>query len=47
MPEELPEVLNRCRERFVEELDVSVTFLSKLVSRGIIREEHKKMIDVS
>ena len=47
MREELRKVLNDHLDRMVEELDVSVTFLAKLVSRGVINDEHKKIIQVS
>ena len=46
MREEFRKVLDSCLEKFVQELDVSVTFLAKLVSRGIILAEHKKIIEV-
>ena len=47
MNEKLQKVLDRSLERLVAELDVSVTILSKLVTRGIIRADQKNMIEVS
>ena len=47
MSGDLQKVLNSCSERLVQELDVSVTFLAKLVSRGIIRADQNNIIQVS
>ena len=47
MREKFLKALSRCLERYVQELDVSVTFFSKLVSRSIITFDQKNMIEVS
>ena len=47
MREELKTVLNKHLARLVQELDISVTFLTKLVSERVIHPDQKKIIQVS